>query len=188
MSRSIIRAGILLVVLLAALAGSPANALPARVGPVSSAAVPLRFEHFSYITRDRTRFHSQALRSYAALASEPCLTYTYGVNGRTYSGTMAYSWAEEVGWCYNGSRVTYASVSYRPKTSAGWSYGGIDSKSEQYAADQSFFQVRSVAKFGYGCILPNGGGCAFDRYPAVNIVVRGDGTYSGSGDADARYL
>lgn len=122
------------------------------------------------------------------LTSDPCLTYTYGVNGTTLSGTLAYSWAEKVGWCYNGTKVTYYSVQYIPQTSAGWSYAGIDSKTEKLSSDSSFFQANSTAKFGYACILPNGGGCAYYRFPWVNVVVYGNGTYGGSGDADGRSL
>lgn len=180
MFRSIVHPGMLVVMLVATLA---APARPAHVaGPPAGPSVTP--ERFAYVTRDRARFQSPGLRAYAAQAGEPCLTYTFGVNGRSASGTMTYAWSEEVGWCYNGARVTYASVVYRPKTAIGWGFLEITNKTEQWAADSSFFQARSVAKFGYSCILPNGGGCAFYRFPYVSVVVYANGTYSGSGSAN----
>jgi hypothetical protein len=180
----------LAVVLAAALGGNAAGPISAaETRPPASpayppASLPVTFERFAYVTRNPARFQSPRLRTYAALAAEPCLTYTYGVNGRTASGTMTYSWAEEVGWCYDGAHVTYASVVYRPRSAIGWGFLEINNKTEQWAADKSFFQARSVAKFGYSCILPNGGGCAFYRFPYVGVVVYGNGTYSGSGSSE----
>lgn len=189
MFRSIVHLGMLVGILAAVLWGGAASSIhaagaPPPASPVYPAAhLPVMSERFAYVTRERARFQSPGLRAYATLASEPCLTYTYGVNGRSSTGTMTYSWAEEVGWCYNGRQITYASVIYRHQNGVGWSYLGIDNKSEQWSGDRSLFQARSVGTFGLTCVGYNGG-CSFYRYPYVSVVVYGDGTFSGWGSAN----
>lgn len=189
MFRPIVHLGMLVGILAAALwggAASPTRAAgaPRPASPVYPAAhLPVMSERFAYVTRDRTRFQSPGLRAYTALSGDPCMTYTFGVNGRSSTGTLTYSWAQEVGWCYNGSQVTYASVIYRHQTNLGWSYLGIDTRSEQWSSDRSLFQARSVGKFGLTCVGYSGG-CSFYRYPYVSVVVYGNGTYSGWGSAN----
>ena len=184
MFRSIVHLGMLVVMLAAPLLHSGADsARAAGATPPARPALnlPVTFERFAYVTRDRARFRSPQLRAHASLTADPCLTYTYGVNGRSSTGTMTYSWAEEVGWCYNGSRVTYASTAYLPRAGFGWTYLGIDNKTERWASDGSFFQARSVGSFGLTCIS---GGCSFYRFPYVSVVVYSNGTYSGAGSAN----
>lgn len=184
--RFVVRLGTLLALLVSVVSNVMlGHAAPPAQPPIPVHSRPAYYEHFSSVSADAQTFPA-ALRARAAIAPDPCKTFTYGVNARSVTGTMLYSWAEVVGWCYNGTEVTYTTVSYQPKTSAGWSYEGISGEAiKQYGSKKTFFQARATGKFSYGCMGP--AGCMWSRYPWVNIVVYANSTYSGSGNPDERY-
>lgn len=177
--------GALVLALFVNVAGTALAASPQPGHTIPPESLPVKFERFSHITQGLAPELQNAQAAQVSITST-CMTFTYGVNARSLTGTMLYSWAESVGWCYNGTQVTYHSVAYTPRVAAGWSYLGIDNSFAQDGPNNSFFQARATGKFGYACILPQLSGCAYTRYPWVNITVYGNGQYQGSGDPDER--
>lgn len=112
-------------------------------------------------------------------ASDPCKTFTYGVNGLTMTGSAAYTLEETVGWCYNGTSVTYHDYSRRYSIPNPFYYfGGYTSEIHQPDSKKTFYRDKVVANF-VGNIV----GYPLMNYSAyVDIFVRADGTYSGSGN------
>ncbi|NOK59156.1 MAG: hypothetical protein GFH27_549283n383 [Chloroflexi bacterium AL-W] len=152
-----------------------AESVPDTIQP--SGSEHIMYDTFQRISHDISSLPKE-MRQEAIINGDLCKTFTYGVNGRTYAGTWQFTFSQHVGWCYNGWQVTYHSVWHTYSTSLGWSYQGISSQSNAPGPNQSFWQDTATAKFSY-CAGPVG--CLFDRYPWVNTVVRGDGSYGGSG-------
>lgn len=58
------------------------------------------------------RNHENGSTEQQAAQADSCLTYTLGVNGKAHTGIVIYKFGETVGWCYNGSSVTYHEYNY----------------------------------------------------------------------------
>lgn len=114
----------------------------------------------------------------STMASDPCKTFTFGVNGLTMAGSRAYTLEETVGWCYNGTYITYHDVSWRQSISNPFYYfGGLTSEIHQPGNNGTFYRDKITGNF-VGNIV----GYPLMSYSAyVDIIVRGNGTYSGSG-------
>lgn len=111
------------------------------------------------------------------VSSDPCLNYTYGVNIRNANHNKFGSFAQNVGWCYNGTQVTTHQYSYRIEDSLLVRYDGVISEKHAPGHGDTYYEDNATVKFSVSAL----GQELLVVYPYVNIVVRGDGTYSGSG-------
>jgi hypothetical protein len=122
------------------------------------------------------------VRAPASAAANDCKTFTFGVNATTGDGIWEYTFIQDVGWCYNGSSVTFHSVNYRENTGIGWFFRSVTSQSHQASAGNTLWQDQATAL--YELCLP-AVGCIRSGHPWISTIVRGNGTASGSGSAAA---
>jgi hypothetical protein len=106
-----------------------------------------------------------------------CRTWTVGVNGYSVTGTMIWSYAWNIYWCYNGSTITSLSKWRTVWANYLWAFkgdiadnhsGGVGASSYWHYAQGDFCFVETYT-------------CLSHSYPWVNQTVYGSGSYTGSG-------
>lgn len=134
-------------------------------------------QSFSKIEQGLTNEHMRGHRSTQQTSSnENCLTYTHGVNGKSDVGILIYRFGHIIGWCYNGSKVTYHEHIYIIEAYNVWKFKQITSESHEASAGNEFWRDIGTAEFAGGVVGVDFQSC----YPSVSAQVNGDGTHSGS--------
>jgi len=121
----------------------------------------------------------------SSTSSDPCKTFTYGVNGLTSTGAAVYTFEQIVGWCYNGSSISYHEYSYRPTiNNPFYYYDGVSSESHQPGPGNSFWRDIVTARF-----VGNLAGYPLVTYsPYISMTVNANGTYNGSGTNGQQHI
>lgn len=136
-----------------------------------------RFSTLAYGLTDAhmQRHYTQRVDEYSAQV-ESCLTYTLGVNGKADSGIHLYKFGQIVGWCYDGSRVTYHEYRYIIEAYNLWSFERFTSEVHQAYPSMTFWRDLATAQFTGSVVGVKLQSC----YPTVSIQVNGDGSYWGA--------
>jgi hypothetical protein len=108
-----------------------------------------------------------------------CSTYTVGARAYSKLGVQLFSYAWNIYWCYNGSRITSVNTWRTVAGNYGWSFVGD-------IANQQSGGVGATSYWHYGqgnfCFIQFYS-CVGNAYPWVNQTVYGTGGYTGSANA-----
>jgi hypothetical protein len=117
--------------------------------------------------------------------NDPCLTYTFGVNGRgAINNGLLWTFIQEVSWCYNAANnhISYHFARNRAENlTIGWVYDPtktVLTSNHNTSRNPSFYQDNSNAVFdAYIAGILVGSRTAW-----IDTVVYSNGSYDGSGD------
>ncbi|MEM8535366.1 MAG: hypothetical protein AAGF95_31315 [Chloroflexota bacterium] len=129
------------------------------------------------LTDDDMRLnYEQLTEDLPSINEDSCRTYTRGINGKADVGFHIFTFGQRVGWCYDGTKVTFHEYEYIIEELLVWRYKGITSESHEANSDETFWRDNATAQFTGELVGVPVQSC----FPSIYITVNGDGTYSGS--------